>query len=128
MSSCRARWEDFPEREVLPNNFRTAVTGKEMGINRIRWVHPTELPMHTHPDAEQAVVMTSGRISFTVAGDEMTLEPGDVVVVPRGVLHGGCSVEGEATFVEVFAPTRIENLVGFLGAASMPDPDSEEQQ
>jgi quercetin dioxygenase-like cupin family protein len=132
----RARWSELPEREVLPGNFRTAVTGKEMGINHIRWVHPTELPMHTHPDAEQAVVMTSGRIGFTVAGEEMVLEPGDVVVVPRDVLHGGRSIEGEATFVEIFAPTRIENLLGFLGGSSMPaqDPyadttsESEEQQ
>lgn len=117
-------WSDLPEVEVLPGNFRTAVTGKEMGINRIRWVHPTVLPMHTHPDAEQAVVMTSGRIAFTVGGEEMELSVGDVLVVPRDVVHGGRSIEGEATFVEIFAPTRIENLVGFLGGASMPAPES----
>ncbi|MEV9253431.1 hypothetical protein AB0162_29875, partial [Klebsiella pneumoniae] len=58
--------------------------------------------------------------AFTVAGEDMILEPGDVVVVPRDVPHSGHSIEGEATFIEVFAPTRIENLVGFLGAPSMP--------
>lgn len=120
MGSCRARWEELPEQEVLPNNFRVAVTGKEMGINRIRWIHPTELPAHTHQDAEQALIMTSGKIAFSVAGEEMILEAGDVMVVPRNAVHSGHSIEGEASFVEVFAPTRIENLLGFLGSPSMP--------
>ena len=122
MSSYWSSWSDLPEREVLPGNFRTAVTGKEMGLNHIRWVHPTELPAHTHPDAEQAMVVTSGRIAFTVAGEKTVLAEGDVVVIPRGVEHSGHSIEGEATFIEVFAPTRIENLVGFLGGSSMPEP------
>lgn len=127
MNSFAAAWSSFPEREVLPNNFRTAVAGREMGLNRIRWVHPTELPMHTHPDAEQAIVMTSGRIAFAIGGQEMELSAGDVAVVPRGVEHGGRSIEGEATFIEVFAPLRLENLFGFLGGASMPDQPAEEE-
>lgn len=127
MNSFAAAWSSFPEREVLPNNFRTAVAGREMGLNLIRWVHPTELPVHTHPDAEQAIVMTSGRIVFTIGGQEMELSAGDVAVVPRDVEHGGRSIEGEATFVEVFAPLRLENLLGFLGGASMPDRPTEEE-
>ena len=121
-----ASWDDLPEREVLPGNHRTAVIGKEMGLNRIRWVHPTVLPEHTHPDAEQAVVVTSGRLSFTIAGEEKVLRTGDVVVVPRGVLHAGRSIEGEATFIEVFAPARVENVVGFLGGSSMPPSERED--
>ncbi|KQX74018.1 MULTISPECIES: cupin domain-containing protein [Aeromicrobium] len=113
-------WDQLPEVEGLPNNFRTAVAGREMGVNQIRWVHPTELPPHTHEDAEQAIVMLSGRIAFTIDGAELELTAGDVCIVPRGSVHGGHSIEGEAVFVEVFAPLRIENLVGFLGGPSMP--------
>jgi mannose-6-phosphate isomerase-like protein (cupin superfamily) len=115
-------WDAFPEREVLPNNFRRAVAGKEMGLNLIRWVHPTVLPEHTHPDAEQAIVVLTGRLEFTISGTTMELAAGDVCVVPRHAVHGGRSIEGEATFVEVFAPLRVENLLGFLGP-SMPVPD-----
>jgi quercetin dioxygenase-like cupin family protein len=115
-------WSQLPEREVLANNFRTAVTGQEMSINRIRWVHPTRLPEHTHPDAEQAMVLTRGRIRFQVEDEEMELSAGDVVIVPRGTRHGGSSIEGEAEFIEIFAPRRVENLLGFLGSSSMPDP------
>ena len=115
-------WDSLPEVEGLPNNFRTAVAGREMGVNKIRWVHPTELPPHVHEDAEQSIMMLSGRISFTIDGVDHTLSAGDVAIVPRGAVHGGRSIEGEAVFVEVFAPLRIENLVGFLGGPSMPSP------
>ncbi|MBB1022880.1 MULTISPECIES: cupin domain-containing protein [unclassified Dietzia] len=123
MSSFRARWDDLPEREVLTNNFRTAMTGKETGVNRIRWIHPTVVPTHSHPDCEQTVIVTKGRVIFTVEDDEFTLEPGEIAILPRNVPHGGRSIEGEAEFIEIFAPTRIENLVGFVGSSSMPDPD-----
>lgn len=120
MSVYACSWDSLPEVEGLPNNFRTAVAGREMGVNKIRWVHPTELPPHVHDDAEQSIMMLSGRIAFTIDGAEHTLSAGDVAIVPRGAVHGGHSIEGEAVFIEVFAPLRIENLIGFLGGPSMP--------
>lgn len=108
-------WDDLPETEGLPNNFRAAVAGREMGVNRIRWVHPTVLPEHVHDDAEQSIMMLEGTIEFTIDGTRMELSAGDVAVVPRGALHSGRSIAGEAVFIEVFAPVRYENLFGFLG-------------
>ncbi|MGO2520402.1 MAG: cupin domain-containing protein [Microbacterium sp.] len=112
-------WEELPSIEGLKNNFRTAVAGKEMGVNRIRWIHPTSLPPHVHDDAEQSIVMLEGEIEFVIGGDRLLLKPGDVAIVPRGIEHSGQSVAGEAVFIEVFAPLRTENLVGFLGEPSL---------
>ena len=109
-------WADLPEIEGLPNNFRAAVAGKEMGVNRIRWVHPTVLPAHVHDDAEQSIMMLEGEIEFTIGGETLRLRAGDVAVVPRGVEHSGQSIAGEAIFIEVFAPLRVENMLGFLGS------------
>ena len=104
-----------PETEGYPNNFRRAVLGRELGVNQIRWVHPTELPEHTHPDAEQAVVVTDGEVEFTVDGQVLRLTVGDVLIIPRHVVHSGRSTGADAAFIEVFAPGRVENLAGFLG-------------
>src|SRR5919199_928660 len=60
------RWHDFPEVEVLPNNHRTSIAGLNVGVNRIRWVHPTATPRHSHDDAEQVILMLSGRIEMTI--------------------------------------------------------------
>jgi quercetin dioxygenase-like cupin family protein len=65
-------------------------------------------------------MVLSGSIAFTIDGTDLKLGAGDVAIVPRGAVHGGHSLEGEAVFLEVFAPLRIENLVGFLGGPSMP--------
>lgn len=112
-------WEAIPEIEGLPNNFRTAVAGREVGVNRIRWVHPTTLPAHVHDDAEQAIIMLEGEISFTIGGQTLSLKAGDVAVVPRSVEHSGESIAGEAVFIEVFAPLRVENMLGFLGGSAL---------
>ncbi len=112
-------WNDVPETENLPNNFRVAVAGKEMGINRIRWVHPTRLPAHSHDDAEQAVIVIEGSIRFNIGDEQLTLGVGDVAVIPRTVVHSGESIEGTAVFVEIFAPLRLENLYGFLGNSAV---------
>lgn len=109
-------WSEVPVVEGLPNNFRQAVAGREMSVNRIRWTHPTELPLHVHEDAEQAIVMLEGHIEFTIDGTEMTLSAGDVALVSRGSVHGGRSIEGEAVFVEVFTPLKVDLLPGFLGS------------
>lgn len=112
----KANWSELPEQVNAPNNFRRAVLGREMGVNLIRWVHPTTLPSHAHNDAEQAMVMVKGTIRLTVGDQEMVLVDGDVVIIPRGVEHSGESIQGEAEFIEVFAPGRVENLPGFLGS------------
>lgn len=112
----QTKWSDLPEQVNAPNNFRRAVLGREMGINLIRWVHPTSLVRHAHNDAEQAVVMIKGSIRLTVGDEIMVLVDGDVVIIPRGMEHSGESIDGEAEFIEVFAPGRVENLPGFLGS------------
>ena len=106
------------ETEGFPNNFRRAVLGRELGVNQIRWVHPTELPVHAHPDAEQAVVVTEGEVEFSVDGQVLRLIAGDVLIIPRHVVHSGRSTGADAQFIEIFAPGRVENLAGFLGNQS----------
>lgn len=115
MHACS--WSEVPKVEGLPNNFRQAVAGRELSVNRIRWVHPTVLPAHVHDDAEQAIVMLEGSIEFTIDGTEMTLSAGDVAFVSRGLVHSGRSIAGEAVFIEAFAPLKVDLLPGFLGSA-----------
>ena len=115
-----ASFDQVPETEGFPNNFRRAVIGLELGVNQIRWVHPTELPEHSHPDAEQAIVVTEGEVEFTIDGQRLHLGVGDVAIIPRHVPHSGRSLGADARFVEVFAPARVQNLVGFLGRQAPP--------
>lgn len=113
--SYAARWDDLPEVEVLPGNFRRSVMGLQGSINRIRLVHPSGTPPHQHDVEEQMVMMLEGEMDVTI-GDAVTrLGPGMVCCIPAGTPHHFQSIAGEATFMETFTPGRVQNLVGFLG-------------
>lgn len=110
-----ASWDDLPEVEVLPNNFRRSAAGLKSSVNKIRLVHPSETPLHKHDDEEQAVFMLTGEMNVTIGSDTVLLKADQVCVIPAGTMHCFKSVSGQAVFLETFSPGRIQNLVGFLG-------------
>jgi len=114
------RWDDLPEVEVLPNNHRRSVSGLEVGINLILWDHPSGTPPHVHEDTEKAVIVVDGTMEWVIGGETILLEPGMIAVIPRGVEHSGRTTGATCRFYEAFSPTRIQNLVGFLGQGLLP--------
>ncbi len=42
---------------------------------------------HRHPDEDELFFVVSGRLVIEFRDDEVALEPGEMVVVPRGVEH-----------------------------------------
>jgi mannose-6-phosphate isomerase-like protein (cupin superfamily) len=108
-------WDDLPEVEILPNNFRKSAAGLKTGVNRIRIVHPMQTPRHQHDDAEQTVLMLSGRMVIHIEDTSHEVGPGDICIVPTGTPHSFESIEGEVELIEIFAPMRVQNLVGFVG-------------
>src|SRR5215203_2236552 len=61
---------------------------------------------HIHPRQEERTEMFSGALDGRVAGEEIALLPGDIRVVPPGVLHAwrNPSDEEEARFSVTFRP------------------------
>lgn len=110
-------WTDVPEVEVAPNNFRTALASERVGINRIRWRHPTDFPSHSHDDIEQIIIVLEGEMAITIGEIDYRLHPGDVAVIPPATPHVGHSTGSDVVFLEVFSPLRIQNLAGFIGPA-----------
>jgi quercetin dioxygenase-like cupin family protein len=110
-----ANWNDLPEVEILANNFRRSAAGLQCGVNRIRIVHPSATPRHKHDDSEQTVLMLTGRMLIHIADETHEVGPGDICVVPIGTHHSFESIEGEVELLEVFAPMRVQNLIGFVG-------------
>ena len=109
------QWDELPEVEVLPGNFRRSVMGLKGSVNRIRLVHPSATPMHKHDAEEQMVMMLDGAMDVTIGEDVTRLSAGAVCCIPAGTPHRFQSVSGEALFMETFTPGRVQNLVGFLG-------------
>ncbi len=108
-------WNDLPEVEVLQNNFRKSVAGLKTGVNKLRIEHPCATPRHKHDDAEQTVLMMSGRMIIEIEDQSFEVKAGDVCVVPIGCEHRFETIEGTVELYEIFAPMRVQNLVGFVG-------------
>jgi quercetin dioxygenase-like cupin family protein len=43
---------------------------------------------HYHRDWEETIYGLEGAISFTVAGERVEVRPGEVLFIPRGIVHG----------------------------------------
>lgn len=61
---------------------------------------------HNHPN-EQITYILKGRLRFMVEDREHILGPGDIIVVPSFVKHGGEALEATTT-IEAFSPIRAD--------------------
>jgi quercetin dioxygenase-like cupin family protein len=95
------RLAELEDRVVSPQ-YSTAhgptVTGAKIEVGRYRYPPGTGATPHSHPN-EQVIVVLRGRMRFRVGGDERVVGPGDAVLVPAGVLHGGTALDEEAEIV-----------------------------
>jgi mannose-6-phosphate isomerase-like protein (cupin superfamily) len=60
-----------------------------------------EFTRHSHPDTDEVFLVLTGSLTIRLDDDEVTLGPGQLYVVPRGVHHQPISVDGaEVVLVE----------------------------
>lgn len=69
---------------------------EKLGYSVRRYTYPpgTNFPPHTHTEDKMDAVV-SGRFRIRMGGDEVVLEAGDAVHVPRGAKHNAEVVGGE---------------------------------
>jgi mannose-6-phosphate isomerase-like protein (cupin superfamily) len=63
------------------------------------------LPMHFHPDGVHRMYVVEGKLKMTIGKEEMEMEAGDFMMIPRGVRHKVERVgKGKAYFATVDTP------------------------
>ncbi len=111
-------WDEFPTVEYVPGVLRQAVSGEKVMMTRIVYRGGAVIPEHSH-EAEQIMLVVSGRLWAKVADEEAEVGPGALMVIGSNVVHAFRQLGDEdVVFYECFAPIRLEYLVGFKG----PDP------
>jgi mannose-6-phosphate isomerase-like protein (cupin superfamily) len=53
-----------------------------------------EFSRHSHPETDELFLVISGSLTIRIDSGDVTLGPGQLCVVPRGVQHQPVSVEG----------------------------------
>ena len=111
-------WDEFPVVEYVPGVFRQAISGEKTMFTRIVYRGGVVIADHHH-EAEQIMLVESGRLWAKVAGEEKEVGAGSLLIIPSNWVHAFRQLGDEdVVFYEAFAPIRLEYLVGFKG----PDP------
>jgi mannose-6-phosphate isomerase-like protein (cupin superfamily) len=70
---------------------------------------------HSHPESDDFFLVLSGRLNIEMGEGAVTLGPGELYIVPRGVEH--CPVAEEETEILLIEPQGTPNT-GDLGTAA----------
>jgi len=106
---------------MRPGASRFSVAGERSSVTCVRTAPDAVFDgsLHKH-DHEQWLVMLSGRVQLADDGSTYWVEAGDVVIFQRHTFHGALAVGEEgAEYLEIFAPVRLDQLTGFVGASPL---------
>jgi len=68
--------------------------------------------MHMHPNAESMFVILTGKVRFTVNGEEVVIERGQATHFPVGDRHGLRVADGDVSFLEFHIPAQYTTIRG----------------
>jgi quercetin dioxygenase-like cupin family protein len=90
--------------DIAPGYHARFVHGKTMTLAYVDIDAGAEIPEHSHVH-EQVLNMLEGSFILCLAGKDLHLEPGQVVVIPSNVPHSGRAVR-RCKILDVFHPVR----------------------
>lgn len=113
MDAKNYRWDEVPKEQVNEFFARQIVSGEQVMVARLDLKVGCVVPRHHHHNEQVSLVLT-GSIRFRLGEDgerELTLGPGEVLVIPGGVPHEAEILE-DFTGIDVFSPPREDWLSG----------------
>lgn len=65
---------------------------------------------HLHPSQDEVIYVVAGRVEQWLAEEKKTLEPGDAVFIPMGMVHASFALGGAATLLAILGPAVGDGL------------------
>ena len=66
-------------------------------------VQAGNVPKHMHPDAHEIQYILEGTGTIWLGEKEVKIKPGDLVVIPKGVAHGGTKPDAGSAPIKAIA-------------------------
>jgi len=85
---------------------RRYVSGEKLTIARIAFSTGAVTAEHRHEN-EQFSYVLEGTMEFTIEGEPLVVQAGEMVHLPSNILHGAKAVT-EAVVLDVFSPIRAD--------------------
>jgi quercetin dioxygenase-like cupin family protein len=106
----RYNWAKVEREQLNPLFARQVIHGEKTTVARVHLAKGCVVPEHSHHN-EQISMVERGRLLFRIGGEELMLEPGDVLHIPSGVPHDVFALE-ESLAVDIFSPPREDWRTG----------------
>lgn len=104
------RWSELEEERMNDKITRKLAVGQNEMIGRLHLAKGAFVPPHKHV-SEQITMVMSGSLKFTIGGKDITVNAGEVLVIPPNVVHSALALE-ESDDIDAFSPLRLDWLTG----------------
>ena len=94
-------WDDKRDGPMTEDALREKLESRGYRVSRYVYAPGTYFPDHTH-DVDKIDAVVSGRFRMGMEGEEVVLEAGDMLGVPRGTMHSA-EVVGDESVVSLDA-------------------------
>jgi quercetin dioxygenase-like cupin family protein len=91
--------------DLAPGIRLWAPHGQNLMLSYVELDEGAVVPVHHHPH-EQAGMVVSGQLRFTIGDETRECGPGDMYLIPSNVPHTVMAVGGPAVALDVFTPIR----------------------
>jgi mannose-6-phosphate isomerase-like protein (cupin superfamily) len=81
------------------------VASRHVDASELQIVVAKRIDLHTHDDTDHTVYVARGAGVFKFAGQERPVKTGDIVTIPKGVVHGFEAQEGSDALVLLVVET-----------------------
>ena len=90
--------------DLNPAMIFQSVTGELMKAGIVTKPESEGPPLHMHPNEEQFTLVLEGKLHIILGDEDLIVEPGDLVHIPRFTPHRTRPVDGPAVFYAVKSP------------------------
>ena len=107
-------WSKVPSVQTAAGIERQMVVGEKVMVCRFTFQPFVVTDVHSHPH-EQITLVAAGKVEFTVNGDTVIANAGDVLYFPSNHRHGATMLDEKVVLIDIFSPVREDFLNGKSG-------------
>ncbi|MFQ3649655.1 MAG: cupin domain-containing protein [Gemmataceae bacterium] len=101
------RAEQLSRHTIFPGVTIQTTAGEQMQLSVVEMEPNAVVEAHSHPN-EQVGMVLAGRALFMIGGEQKMLGPGDLYLIPGGVVHRVVASEQGLRALDIFTPVREE--------------------
>lgn len=95
------------KKNLLPGITARTFWGDKLMLAVVDLEANAVIPEHSHPH-EQGGIVLEGELEFNIAGEIRLLHPGDLYIIPGGVVHTVKVGPAATRVMDIFVPVREE--------------------